>query len=128
MIRGFYRRNQGTEALQHFAQKPTGVPPGNGLYAPILSCRGTRHLLVTIVFQQYNLGVGRLPQSFLKCCDADICRRNQGTVALHHFAQQPTGISPGNGLYIPAPLKSGDCRGHFFVSFLCKQKRKEKKT
>ena len=58
-------------------------------------------------------------------CNVRDLSKHQGTKALHHFAPKLIEALPGNGLFIPAPLYSGDCRVHFFVSFLCKQKRKE---
>ena len=61
-------------------------------------------------------------------CNVRDLSKHQGTKALHHFAPKLIEALPGNGLFIPAPLYSGDCRVHFFVSFLCKQKRKEKKS
>ena len=50
--------------------------------------------------------------------------RHQGTKALHHFVQQPTGVLPGNGLFIIVPIKIGTLYCFFFVQAK-RKKRKE---
>ena len=47
------------------------------------------------------------------------CRTHQGTEALHYFIQQPTGVIPGNGLFIIA--------GCTFLFLFCASKKEKEK-
>ena len=47
------------------------------------------------------------------------CLRHQGTGAFYHFAPKPTGVPPGNGLFIIA--------GFTFLFLFVQAKKKERK-